>query len=336
MGRYTKLTTIFTLAVMIMGLSVVASAQWRNRRGTNGSYGNTSNNNNLNSTIRNLRDKTRRFEDVLDRALDRSRYDGSRREDQLNKLAERLKNAAENLDDEYDNSRDYNRSRDEAQRVINYGSQLGRALSSSRANRNSSLQGQWRSIERDIRTISRAYNINYNGRSTRNNRSRNNRNNDRYNRNRGNNKNRNRRGTSNRNGQYNRNLRATIVNLRNKSRRFEDRLDREDNNRNSKNLEKLSNRFNDAVKDLEGEYDNDRDYNDSYDEVRKVLSRGEQVNREISRARVSRSIRSEWNSIEQDLRTLSRAYNLSYNGRRGGSTRISDIFRNLPFKKMSN
>lgn len=320
MGRYTKLLSILSFAVMVMGLSIVASAQWRNGRGNNGSYDNTTYNRNLNSTIRNLRDKSRRFEDILDRELDRSRYDGSRREDQLNKLAERFKNAAENLDDEYDNGRDFYRSRDEAQRVLSLGSQLDRALSSARLGKNSGLMSYWNSIERDLRTISREYNSSYNNnRNTRNNR------NGTYNRNQ--------RGTYDR--RNTRNLRSTIVNLKHNSRHFEDRLDREDNNRygrrNLGGLERLSDRFYDAVKDLEDEYDSNRDYNRSYDEVRRVLSLGGQIDREISRTRVSRSIRNDWNRIERDLRTLAKAYNSRYSGTTYRKTRLSDIFRNFPF-----
>ena len=112
MGRYKKLISIVTLSVMVLGLSIVASAQRRNGGGNNDYYGN---NYNLNSTIRNLKNNSKRFEDILDRELDRSRYDGSRREDNLNELAERFKKAADKLDDEYDNSRDYNRSSDEVE-----------------------------------------------------------------------------------------------------------------------------------------------------------------------------------------------------------------------------
>jgi len=342
MGRYKNTLTAITLSVMVMGLSIAASAQWRDSRGNDDDYyGNAGYNRNLNSTINNLESKSRRFVDTLDRELDRSRYDGSRREDQLNNLAKRFKNAAENLADEYDNQRDYNKSSDEARKVISLGSQLNSALRSSRANRNSRLQNDWRSIQQDLRTLARAYNTNYNnGRNNRNNRNdtynRNrNRNRGTYNRNRNRNRNRNQNGTYGRN---NANLRSTIVNLRNRSAQFEDRIDRERKNNNgrygrrvSSNLENLSDRFNDAVKDLENEYDNGRDYNDSYDEVRKVLSLGEQVDREVSRSGASRSVKSDWNSIERDLRTIARAYNLSYRGNNGSSTRIGDIIRNFPF-----
>ncbi len=334
MSRYKRALSVIAMAVMVMSLSIVVSAQWRDGRGNrgnndrygNGSYGNATYNRNLDSTIRNLRDKSRNFERILDRELDRSRIDGTRREDRLNDLAHKFKDAADDLDGAYKRGRDFNRSRDEAQRVINYGSQLDRALSNSRLGRNYTLQSAWDNIEYDIRVISDAYNLNYNDR--RNNRNRN----DSYNRNRD------RRGGyggyGGNNGQYNRNLRATIVNLRNKSRHFEDRLDRERkygrDNRNYNNLENLSNRFNDAVKKLEREYDDYRDYDRSYDEVRRVLSIGEQLDREISRSRVDRSIRSDWNRIEDDLRTLARAYNLRYNGS-NRSIRLRDILRDFPF-----
>lgn len=345
MGRYRKLTTVATLLVMVLGLTIVASAQWRNRRGNDDHYGR--NQAYLNSAIRNLRNNSDRFTKMLDRELDRSRYDGTRREDNLNELARRFEDAAKRLDKEYDGYRDMRRSSDEARRVVSYGSQLDRALTRSRLVRDSyQLQSFWSNIEADLNTIARAYNLGYNGRYGRNN-GRWGRNDDRYGRDDDRYGRRDRRRTNNRDGRYGRNgnLRATIVNLRNKSRRFENRLDRiEDDDddddyrygrrRSIGNLEDLANRFDRAVKDLEDEYDNRRDYDDSYDEVRRVLSIGEQISREMSRNRVDRNLRREWDSIERDLQTLARAYNLRYDNRgynRGSRYGIEDILRNLPF-----
>lgn len=334
MGRYKKLVTFITLAVMVMGLSIVASAQGRNNRNNrgnnNGYYGNT----NLNSTIRNLRDHADRFQDVLDRELDQSRYDGTQREDRLNDLAKNFKEAAHRLDDEYDNARDHNQSRDEVSHLLSTGHHLGNALRQSRAARNSNIQTYWRSIESDLSIIARAYNIGYNsgygnGNYGGNNPYGNGRN-DPY----GNNRNDRNNGN---NGRYNQNLRATIVNLRNKSRNFENLIDRETSNnrygrRNNNNLEQLTNRFNNAVKKLEDEYDNRRDYNDSINEARQVLNYGEQVDREISNSGLDRNLRRDWNSIEQDLRTLANAFNISYNGRNNNrGYGVGDIIRNFPF-----
>lgn len=324
MNRYRNLYTVIAITTMILGLTVLASAQRRSRSNNDyyGRYGA-----NISYAVKNLRNNARRFEDVLDRELDRSRYDGTRREDNLNRLAERFKNAAEDLDDEYEGRGSRGSSTDEARRVVNYGTQLDNALSRSRlVYNNYSLRNYWSAMERDIATIARFYNLRYDGV---------------YGRVRGN------RGPigndgpwdrypgDRRSGRYNRNLSATIRNLKNNARRFEDRVDNvRDRDRwgrrtNSGRLENLADRFKNAVDRLDDEYDSRRDYNRSYDEARNVINLGEQLDREMSRSRVSSSIRSDWNRIETDLRVLANAYNLRYNGRSGFG--IGDIIRNFPF-----
>ena len=327
MNRYKNYFTAIAIATMILGITVVATAQRRNNQTYDPYYGRS--NVNLSYAIKNLRNNARRFEDDLDRQLDRSRYDGTAREDDLNRLAGRFKNAAEDLDDEYEGrSRgSMNSSSDEARRVVSYGSQLDNALSRSRITYNNiNLQQTWGAIEQDLMTISNAYNLRYNGVYNRS-----------GNRNSpwgypsGN------RGPVNTNGRYNRNLRSTIVNLKNNAGRFEDRVDHEksDNRwgiyRNSGRLEDLTDKLANATKRLEREYDDRRDYNDSYDEVRSVLSIGQQIDYEISRSNVSRSLRSDWNRIEADLRILANAYNMRYSGRNSSGYGIGDIIRNFPF-----
>jgi hypothetical protein len=325
MNRYKNYVSAISIAAMVLGLVAFASAQRRNRN-DNDYYGRADVN--LSYSVKNLKNTSRRFEDALDRELDRSRYDGTAREDNLNSLAKRFRKAADDLEDEFDgrNRGNMNRSSDEARRVISYGSQLDVALSRSRlAYNNFSLQQSWSAIERDLLTISRAYNIRYNGAYGR-----------RQARNSpwgypsgGN------RGPVRTNGRYNGNLRATIVNLKDNAKRFENRIDREwDNNRYGNrnyggNLEKLSDSFASAADRLEDRYDDRRDYNETYDEVRRVLSIGQQLDAEISRSRVNYSLRSDWNRIESDLRILANAYNIRYNGRNGFS--VGDIIRNFPF-----
>ena len=131
MNRFKNLVAVFAFALLVLSLPVIASAQWRdnNNRRNDDYYGNNRNNRNLNSTIKNLKNRSREFERRLDRELDRSRIDGTRREDQINSLASDFVRATERLDNEYDNPRDYNNSQDEANRVLQFGSQLDRALS---------------------------------------------------------------------------------------------------------------------------------------------------------------------------------------------------------------
>jgi len=80
---------------------------------------------------------------------------------------------------------------------------------------------------------------------------------------------------------------------------------------------------------LDNEYDNRRDYNDSYDEARRVLDLGSQIDRAISRARLNGNVQGDWNRIRQDLQVLASAYNYNNrnrNNRRNG--RNDDYNRN--------
>ncbi|MBK7706022.1 MAG: hypothetical protein IPN69_23480 [Acidobacteria bacterium] len=176
MNRIKKLITLFAFSMLVLGLPTLASAQWRDRdrnddddyrTDRNGDYRNNQRyNRNLQSTIKNLKNRSKEFARRLDRELDRSRYDDRRREDQLNRLAQSFKNAADDLDDVYDNRRDSNRSETQAQRVIQLGNQLDSALY--RARLNYSLQNDWNRIRQDLNTLSNAYR--YNNRNDRNNR----------------------------------------------------------------------------------------------------------------------------------------------------------------------
>lgn len=176
MNHIKGLVAVFAFSLLVLSLPIVASAQWRdNRRNDDDYYGNGSYNRNLQSTVRNLKNRSQQFERRVDRELDRSRYDGRRQEDRINELADDFANAAERLDDEYDNQRDYNSSRDEAQRVLQLGSQLDRIISRARFSNN--IQSEWNRIRQDLQILANAYGGNYNN-NNRNNRGRNNRNND--------------------------------------------------------------------------------------------------------------------------------------------------------------
>jgi len=180
MNRFRNLITVFAFSLLILGLPAIASAQYGNNRNNDDYYGNNRNNRNLQSTIKNLKNRSHQFEHRLDRELDRSRYDDRNREDRINQIAEDFANAAERLDDRYDNGRDYNNSRDEAQRVLQLGNQLSRVLSRARINGN--VQNDWNRIQQDLNILANAYNSNYNN-NNRNNRNRRNDDDD-YNRNR--------------------------------------------------------------------------------------------------------------------------------------------------------
>lgn len=185
MNRFRKYLAIFAFSLLILSLPIIANAQRRdnrNNRRNDDNYGrnnrrddnygrNNRNNRNLNSLAKNLKNSSKQFEKKLDRELDRSRYDDSRREDRINEIAERFADAADNFNNEYDNRRDYNDSADEARRVLAYGQQLDNALRRARVSRN--LRRDWSKIQGYLRELASAYNYNnrsYNQRDDRYNR----------------------------------------------------------------------------------------------------------------------------------------------------------------------
>lgn len=159
MNRYKSLFAVFAFGLLVLTLPSIASAQWGgNNRRDDDYYGR--NNRNLNSTIRNLKNRSRSFERRIDRELDRSRINGSRREDRINDIAADFARAADDLDNRYDNRNDYGRSQSEARRVLQLGSQLDRALGRMRLT--NGIENDWNRIQQDLRVLANAYGGYYN------------------------------------------------------------------------------------------------------------------------------------------------------------------------------
>ncbi len=127
------------------------------------------------------------------------------------------------------------------------------------------------------------------------------------------------------NQRNNRNLQATIKNLKNRTKEFARRLDREldrsryDDNRREDQLNQLARNLREAADDLDDAYDGRGDYRRSQDEAQRVIQLGRQMDGALRRARLSYSLEGDWNRIRQDINTLSNAYR--YNNRNNGDWR---------------
>lgn len=154
------------------------------------------------------------------------------------------------------------------------------------------------------------------------------------------------------NSRYNRNIRGTLQNLKNRARNFEkaanraedrrdDRDDRWGNrgpwgNRNGNRnrggnigrLEDLADDFKRATDRLEDAYGNGRNLNGSRDEAHRVLAIGNQIEDEMRRLRGDRNLERQWSQIRGDLNTVSSVYG-GYNGRY--PNRNGDWRNRLPF-----
>jgi hypothetical protein len=160
-NRRTLKFSIFAAAVMALCLPMLAAAQgtydpWgRNRdddyNRRNGRYDERY----LRDSIHRLDRLAKDFEREVDRTLDRSRRDGTRREDQINAEARQFRSAVGDLKSSFGNGRNMDRSRDEAQRVLQEARQLER-VGFGRGN-NGRLGSLWSEIRRELNVISNAF-----------------------------------------------------------------------------------------------------------------------------------------------------------------------------------
>jgi opacity protein-like surface antigen len=151
-NRRTLSFSILAAALLALCLPAVAAAQWnrypdnqRNRDyGRNGRYDDRY----LRDSVHRLDRLAKEFEREVDRSLDRSRRDGTRREDRINGQVRQFRNAVGDLKSRVGNGRDLHRSRNEAQRVLQEGRQLDRI-----GNRSS----LWSQIRQELNVIAQAY-----------------------------------------------------------------------------------------------------------------------------------------------------------------------------------
>ena len=127
---------VFLFGIFIVS-GTVAEAQWRDRNNDRredrryNRWGNT-NKRAIENLVRRVEQRTDSFVWQFDRALDNSRVDGTRREDQLNELASELERATNQLRREFDRSDSLQENRDEVERCVSIASRIDRAVSRGR------------------------------------------------------------------------------------------------------------------------------------------------------------------------------------------------------------
>ncbi|HLL17123.1 MAG TPA: hypothetical protein VK388_18835 [Pyrinomonadaceae bacterium] len=182
-NRRTTVLTVISAILFAFCLPTVASAQWdrdrdyrrdrrdddwrrdrrdddwrNNRNGRNGNYDTRY----LRDVAERVKDNARSLERNVDRLLDNSRVNGTRREDRINNEVKEFRQAADRFRSRVgDNGRDRNRGYQEAQYLMQAANQTERMLSRLRVD--SRTYADWRQIKQDLRTIANAYGFRYDG-----------------------------------------------------------------------------------------------------------------------------------------------------------------------------
>ncbi len=172
--RFTKFTLLAAFSTLLL-LPAVANAQYRDRdydddpyysgrdngrqrgrdRRNNDRYDDRYNGADLREAVRRIEERSDNFRDVFDRALDRSRYDGTNREDRIAEVAHQFEESADRLSKRFGNGRNLDNTRDDARRLLDSGARLDNFVNRNRLDsRTASL---WSGIRQDLRIVANAY-----------------------------------------------------------------------------------------------------------------------------------------------------------------------------------
>lgn len=157
-NRHTLKFSIFAAAILALALPAAASAQW-GRYPDNRGYGRYDDRG-LRDSVHRLDRLAKDFERDMDRALDRSRVNGSNREDQINNQVHQFRDAVGDLKSRVGNGRDLNRSANEARRVLQEANDVDRFARRGFDGRTAS---EWSQIQQELRYISNVYGFGYGG-----------------------------------------------------------------------------------------------------------------------------------------------------------------------------
>jgi len=114
--------------ILLLGLADTASAQFR--RGNR--YRTTTTKAQVDRVIKRVENQLDRFVGEYNRSLDRSRLDGTGREDWLNKRARDLESATDELRRDFDRRDSWGENRDEVRRCLNIASDIDKSMRSLR------------------------------------------------------------------------------------------------------------------------------------------------------------------------------------------------------------
>jgi hypothetical protein len=171
-NRPRLIPTLIAAALMAIFLPLIASAQgtydpWgrnrdrdyrRSRRNNDDYNGGRYGNRNLRDVARRLDDRSGDFQRHLDSSLDRSRYDDTRREDNINELARQFRNAASRFRDRVD---DRDGGSNEARQLLQVGTRMDNLMARLRVD--GRTQSDWSRIRQDLRIVSDAFGYGYGG-----------------------------------------------------------------------------------------------------------------------------------------------------------------------------
>lgn len=107
--------------------------------------------------IERVEDRSDKFEKEFDRALDRSRLNNTRREDQLNEHAEDLEKATDELRREFDRRDTWAENKAEVRECLEIATKIDRAMRARRLG--PKVESTWAALRHELNTLAGVYNL---------------------------------------------------------------------------------------------------------------------------------------------------------------------------------
>jgi len=244
--------------------------------------------------IRNVEERVDRFVVQFDYALDNSRLNNTRREDNLNQRARDLEAATDELRREFDHNDSRWENSAEVRKVLNIASDINVAMRNRRLN--AATERNWAAVRTELNALARAYGLPPVGGA--------------YNPN-----------TPGGQGNFSNMSRARIDRL---IRNVEERVDRFvvqfdyalddsrlNNTRRENRLNQLAKNLEAATDELRREFDRNDSRRENSAEVRRVLDIASDIDVAMRNRRLNQATESNWRTLRIELNALARAYNLS-------------------------
>lgn len=229
-----------------------------------------------------IENRTDDFRTSLDRALDRSRLNGSQREDNINQLLREFEDATNRLRERYNSDQDVT---NEVREVLRRSSRIDNFMRRQRLD--DRAESNWASLRQDLNQLERK--TDRRGRCGNDN---------------------------NNNNNNNRSIKELLNRIESRTNSFRSSLDdaldssRLNGSQREDNINQLVREFEDATNRLQERSNSNQRVDD---ELQELLRRASRIDNFMRRQRLGNRAENEWVSIRRDLNVLSRMYNIGRN-----------------------
>lgn len=142
--------SIFALFAMALVFTATASAQGRAR-------GRFYSKTDVDRIIKRCEERSDAFTKMIDRNLDRSRANGTRREDNINDQVRELERALDELRREFDRRDSWRETRREVEKVMRESDEINALMRNSRFDR--SVEREWQLVRSDLNKLAGVYEL---------------------------------------------------------------------------------------------------------------------------------------------------------------------------------